>query len=181
MSESINEVRLSGHLGSDPEMRYIASGTALTTFSVAVTEYRPDGSANASGQRTLVERTHWIRVTTWAQLAEELGPRLRKGDLVEVEARLESRSWDVTDQAGQPVYRADGRVEKRYDLGIVARRVRHEGAWIDGRRAGSRAAPPAQRGPDPRYESGYAPGAGPARGVPADPPGASDADDLPFE
>jgi single-strand DNA-binding protein len=183
MAESINEVHISGNLGGDAEMRYTSNGSALTTFSVAVTEHRPTGQTGPNGSRQLEEHTSWIRVTCWGGLAEEVGPRLRRGNHVEVKARLQSRSWQVFDQGGAPQFRADGKEERRYELGVVAKQVKHRDEWLSGHRSqGGRGAPP-ERGPDARYESGYAPGQRP----PAAPerqfggPDSSDPDDLPFE
>ena len=73
---------LAGNIGRDPEMRYTPSGQAVTNFSVAVN----DSYTNSQGER--VERTIWIRVSTWGKLAETCNQYLKKGRKVLVEGRL---------------------------------------------------------------------------------------------
>jgi single-strand DNA-binding protein len=92
-------VILVGNLGKDPEMRYTPGGQAVTNFSVAVS----DNYTNSSGER--VDRTIWVRVSTWGKNAENCNQYLKKGRRVLVEGRL------VADQAtgGPRVYtRNDG-------------------------------------------------------------------------
>jgi single-strand DNA-binding protein len=71
-----------GNLGRDPEMRYTPSGQAVTNFSVAVS----DNYTSSNGEK--VERTIWIRVSTWGKLAETCNQYLKKGRKVLVEGRL---------------------------------------------------------------------------------------------
>jgi single-strand DNA-binding protein len=73
-----------GNLGRDPEMRYTPSGQAVTNFSVAVS----DNYTNSSGER--VDRTIWVRVSTWGKLAETCNQYLKKGRKVLVEGRLQA-------------------------------------------------------------------------------------------
>jgi single-strand DNA-binding protein len=73
---------LVGNLGRDPEMRYTPSGQAVTNFSVAVN----DSYTSSSGER--VERTIWVRVSTWGKQAETCNQYLKKGRKVLVEGRL---------------------------------------------------------------------------------------------
>jgi len=75
-------VILAGNLGRDPEMRYTPSGQAVTNFSVAVN----DGYTNSQGER--VDRTIWVRISTWGKLAEICNQYLAKGRKVLVEGRL---------------------------------------------------------------------------------------------
>ena len=84
---SMNKITIIGHLGQDPEMRYMQSGDAVTNFSVA-TSYRyrtRDGD-----QR---EETEWFRVSAWGRLAEVTNQYLSKGRQVYVEGRLSSRLY----------------------------------------------------------------------------------------
>jgi single-strand DNA-binding protein len=84
---------LIGNLGSDPDMRYSASGSPFLRFNVA-SNYRvrsPEGEWQ--------DRTEWVRVTVFGQRAEALSQYLKKGMRVYVEGRLEARPW--TDQQGQ--------------------------------------------------------------------------------
>ena len=62
MPDGLNKVMIIGNLGQDPEMRYTANGSAVTTFSVAVNR-----SYSADGERR--EETEWFRVVAWSKLA----------------------------------------------------------------------------------------------------------------
>ena len=88
MTKDLNRVELLGHLGSDPELRYLETGTALATFSVATSRRWTD----AAGQEQ--EETEWTRVAAWGKLAEICGQYLHKGSRVYVEGRLRTRSWN---------------------------------------------------------------------------------------
>jgi len=72
-----NQCQFIGNLGRDPEMRYLASGRAVTNFSIAVTKWIP-GKDGAEGR----EETTWIRVTSWGPQAETVNKLLKKGDKV---------------------------------------------------------------------------------------------------
>ena len=71
-----------GNLGKDPEMRYLPSGQAVTSFSVA-TNRQYTGS---DGQP--VKETIWFRVSVWGKQAESSNQFLKKGSKVLVEGRL---------------------------------------------------------------------------------------------
>lgn len=95
---SYHTIILVGNLGRDPEMRYTPAGQAVTNFSVAVN----DNFTNSAGEK--VERTIWIRVSTWGKQAEICNQYLKKGRKVLVEGRLVSdpatggpKIWDKTD------------------------------------------------------------------------------------
>ena len=98
-----------GHLGRDPEMRYTASGQAVTSFSMATTR-KWTGS---DGE--LREKTTWFRVTAWGKLAELCNQYLSKGRLVLVEGDIDASAWVAQD--GQP----------RASLELTARNVRFLG------------------------------------------------------
>lgn len=98
MPDGLNKVMLIGNLGTDPEMRYTANGSAVTTFRLAVSR-----SFGGEGERK--EETEWFTVVSWNKLAELLGQHLQKGRKVFVEGRLASRSWDGPD--GQKRYRTE--------------------------------------------------------------------------
>ena len=68
---SLNKVMLIGNLGKDPEVRFTASGQAVTSFSLATSEKFKD---KTSGE--WVERTEWHKVTLWGKLAELAGEYL---------------------------------------------------------------------------------------------------------
>ncbi len=98
---SYQKIIIVGNLGRDPEMRYTADGTPVTSFSMAVNRRwnNPDGSKG--------EETTWFRVSAWRRQAEIAAQYLSKGRQVMVEGRLNPdretggpRIW--TGQDGQP-------------------------------------------------------------------------------
>ena len=95
----LNKVMLIGNLGTDPEMRYTANGSAVTTFRMACSRnYR-----SPNGERH--EDTEWFTVVTWNKTAEIVSQILHKGSRAYVEGRLSTRSWDGPD--GQKRYRTE--------------------------------------------------------------------------
>ncbi|HEY3488116.1 MAG TPA: single-stranded DNA-binding protein [Gammaproteobacteria bacterium] len=97
MARGINKVILIGHLGQDPEVKYMPSGSAVANVSIATTESWKD---KTSGEKQ--ERTEWHKVVFFARLAEIVGEYLRKGSQVYVEGRLQTRKWQ--DKNGQDRY-----------------------------------------------------------------------------
>ena len=91
MAASLNRVLLIGNLTRDPELRYIPSGQAVATFTLAVNRTY---MANTGEKK---EEATFIRVVVWAKRAEVCHEYLRKGSPVFVEGRLQSRSWDAPD------------------------------------------------------------------------------------
>lgn len=83
-------VAATGKLGSDSELKYTSNGSAVLSFSLAV----------AGGKEG--EETQWLRVSVWAELAEELHRhgRLVKGAECYVAGKLRLDSWTGSD--GQP-------------------------------------------------------------------------------
>ena len=96
---NLNKVMIIGNLGSDPEMRFTANGTPVTTFRVAV-NWRRQGP---EGERR--EETEWFSVVAWNKLAETCNQYLAKGRRAYVEGRLQTRSWEGQD--GQTRYRTE--------------------------------------------------------------------------
>jgi len=84
----INKVILIGHLGRDPEVRTIESGTKVARFSLATTETFKD----RNGERK--EQTEWHNIVCWRNLADIAEQYLNKGKLIYVEGRLRTRSWE---------------------------------------------------------------------------------------
>jgi len=97
MARGINKVILIGNLGNDPEVRYMPSGGAVTTISLATNEVWKD---KQSGENQ--ERTEWHRVVFFNRLAEIAGEYLRKGSRVYIEGSLKTRKWQ--DKSGQDRY-----------------------------------------------------------------------------
>jgi single-strand DNA-binding protein len=95
----LNKVMLIGRLGRDPEIRYTQSGNAVASFSIATSEYWRD----KQGQRQ--EKTEWHDIVAWDRLADQAQSYLKKGSMVYIEGKLQTRSWD--DQQGQKKYRTE--------------------------------------------------------------------------
>jgi single-strand DNA-binding protein len=88
---SINKVILVGHLGGDPESRYTPSGTATTSFSLATNE----SWRNSDGE--LQDHTEWHRCVLYGKSAEMAKEYLKKGQMIYLEGRLRTRSWEDKD------------------------------------------------------------------------------------
>lgn len=102
---SVNKVILLGNLGKDPEVRYMTSGEAMATITLATSETWKD----KSGEKQ--EKTEWHRVVFFGKLAEIAGEYLKKGRQVYVEGKLQTRKWQ--DKEGQ----------ERYTTEIVAKEM----------------------------------------------------------
>ncbi|MEL0581156.1 single-stranded DNA-binding protein [Pectobacterium punjabense] len=96
-SRGVNKVILVGHLGQDPEIRYMPNGGAVANMTLATSESWRD---KQSGEQK--EKTEWHRVVIFGKLAEIAGEYLRKGSQVYIEGSLQTRKW--ADQAGVERY-----------------------------------------------------------------------------
>lgn len=158
---SFNRVVLLGNVTRDPELRYIASGTAVTEIGLAVNDRRK----TASGE--WVDETTFVDITLWGRTAEIAGEYVTKGSPLMIEGRLKLDTWEK-----------DGK--KNSKLRVVGEKMVLLGSKGDGPRGGgqSRTQRPASRenagGADdhsqqePEYDGGPIAG-----GVAAD-------DDIPF-
>ncbi|MBN2453003.1 MAG: single-stranded DNA-binding protein [Candidatus Omnitrophica bacterium] len=88
---SLNRVLLIGNLTRDPELRYIPSGSAVATFTIAVNRVY----TTPAGEKK--EQVSFIRIVVWGRRAEVCGEYLSKGSPVFVEGRLQSRDWQTQD------------------------------------------------------------------------------------
>lgn len=79
----INKAILVGRLGSDPEVRHLESGKTVANFSIATSE-------KFKGE----EKTEWHNIVLWSGIAEVAEKYLKKGDLVYIEGKITSRSWE---------------------------------------------------------------------------------------
>ncbi len=116
---SVNKVILVGRLGRDPETRYTGGGQAVANFSVATDETYKD----KSGERQ--KRTEWHKIVVWGKQAEIAQQYLKKGSLIFIEGRIQSREWQ--DKEGQ----------KRTSFEIVATNFRMLGGRAEGAAAGA--------------------------------------------
>jgi len=108
---TLNKVTLIGYLGRDPETRSTAAGDAVAQFTLATTETWKD---KATGEKR--ESTEWHRVVLYRKLAEIAAQYLKKGSLVYVEGRLQTRKWTGKDDV------------ERYVVEIIADDLRMLGA-----------------------------------------------------
>ena len=91
---SVNKVILIGNVGKDPDVRYLDSGVAVATFSLATTER---GYTLQNGTQ-VPDRTEWHNIVLWRGLAQTAEKYVRKGDKLYIEGKIRSRSYD--DQNG---------------------------------------------------------------------------------
>ena len=89
MGRSVNKVQIIGTLGRDPEMKYLPSGSAVVSVSVATDESYQD---KQSGQK--VEKTEWHRMTAFGKLAEIIGQYLKKGSKAYFEGKLRTNEYE---------------------------------------------------------------------------------------
>lgn len=88
---SVNKVVLVGHLGGDPDSRYTPSGTAVVNFTLATNEAWRDSKGDSQ------EKTEWHRCVMFGKTAELAGEWLKKGQLVYIEGKLQTRNWEDKD------------------------------------------------------------------------------------
>ncbi|MBZ5528905.1 MAG: single-stranded DNA-binding protein [Acidobacteriia bacterium] len=111
---SVNKVILVGRLGRDPETRFTGGGQAVANFSLATDRSFKD----KNGERQ--KQTEWHKLVVWGKQAEIAQQYLKKGSLVYVEGRIQSREWQ--DKEGQ----------KRTSFEIVVENFRMLGGRGDG-------------------------------------------------
>lgn len=87
----VNKVILIGNTGQDPEVRHLDSGVSVANFNLATNETYKD----KNGEK--VTQTEWHRIVLWRGLAEVAEKYVKKGELLYIEGRLRTRSWDDKD------------------------------------------------------------------------------------
>ncbi len=107
---SVNKAILVGHLGKDPEKRFMPNGEAVTNITLATSENWKD----KNGEKQ--EKTEWHNIIFYRRLAEVAGDYLKKGSLIYVEGRITTRKW--TDKEGKD----------RYTTEIIANEMKMLGA-----------------------------------------------------
>jgi single-strand DNA-binding protein len=157
---SFNRVILVGNLTRDPELRYLASGTAVTDIGLAVNDRRK----NASGE--WIDETTFVDVTLWGRTAEVASEYLTKGAPVLIEGRLKLDSWETQD--GQ----------KRSKLKVVGERMQMLGGRGQGGAEGGGPRPAAARRNAP--DAAFSQAAPPDETYDASPAEPSGGDDIPF-
>lgn len=113
----LNKVTLIGRVGKDPEIRYSTTGDAIANFTIATSESYKD---KQTGEK--VEKTEWHNVSAFRRLAEIIGEYVKKGSLIYVEGKIQTRK-----------YQKDG--EDRYATGIVISEMKMLGGKGDGQQS----------------------------------------------
>jgi len=108
---SVNKVLLVGRTGSDADVRYTTKGMAIATISVATTETRKDGKGEFQ------DSTEWHRVVIFGKIAEFTENYVKKGALIYVEGRLQTRQWDDKDE------------KRHYMTEVVGEKLTMLGGW----------------------------------------------------
>jgi single-strand DNA-binding protein len=85
----VNKVILVGRLGKDPEIRNLENGASVANFTMATSETYKD---KTTGDRK--EVTEWHNIVLWRGLADIAAKYLHKGDMIYVEGKLRTRSWE---------------------------------------------------------------------------------------
>lgn len=102
---SLNKILLLGHLGSDPEIRYLPSGKQAAQFRMATNRrYKVEGQIR--------DETEWFQIVAFGRLAEICGEFLKKGRQVFIEGRMRTRNW------------VDGNNQKHYRTEVIAEGMR---------------------------------------------------------
>ncbi len=136
MSRSLNKVMLIGNLGNDPEIRTVAGGSKVASFSLATSR----AWNTPSGEKQ--EKTEWHKCVVWttkfSTLADVVERYCKKGDRIYVEGRIEYRQWQ--DKENQTRYTTEINVRELLMLGGG------RGADMDSDAEGSRSRAPARSG-----------------------------------
>ncbi len=104
---NLNKVMLIGRLTRDPELRYIATGTAVCDFGLAINrEFKDRETEEKKEQVTFVD------ITVWGRTAECVNEYCQKGRLVFIEGRLEYQTWEDKDTGA-----------KRSKLKVIGERI----------------------------------------------------------
>ena len=115
---SVNKVILIGNVGKDPDVRYLDSGVAVATFSLATTER---GYTLQNGTQ-VPDRTEWHTIVVWRGLAEVAEKYVRKGARLYIEGKIKSRTYE--DKTGNRRYITEIYAE---DMQILTRPQNQDG------------------------------------------------------
>lgn len=112
---SVNKVLLVGRTGSDADVRFTTKGMAIANLSLATTEARKDNKGEFQ------DSTEWHRVVIFGKMAEFTENYVKKGALVYIEGRIQTRSWD------------DKEEKKHFMTEVVAEKLTMLGGWKKGK------------------------------------------------
>lgn len=106
---NLNQCNFIGRLGQDPEVRYMPNGDAVANFSIAISEKFKD----KQGQQQ--EKTEWVKLTAFRRTAEVVGEYVKKGQLVFITGKVQTRKWQ--NQEGKDQYTTEFIVNQMQMLG----------------------------------------------------------------
>ena len=87
---SVNRVTLVGHVGVEPDIRYLETGVCVAQVRLATTER----AYTLQNGTQVPERTEWHTVIFWGKQGEIVESYVHKGDKLFVEGKLQYRSYD---------------------------------------------------------------------------------------
>ena len=85
----VNKVILVGRVGKEPEVRNLENGASVANFSLATSETYKD---KTTGEKK--EITDWHNIVLWRGLAEITQKYVHKGDMLYIEGKMRTRSWE---------------------------------------------------------------------------------------
>ena len=124
----VNKAIILGTMGKDPEIRYLPSGKAVASFSVATSEKWKDTNGD------MQEKTEWHSCSAFDKLAEIIGEYCRKGSKVYCEGSIHTRKYQDK-QTGTDKYATEIKVNQLQ--------------MLDSKPAGEQSERPAQRAAAP--------------------------------
>lgn len=146
------QIRFTGNLTEDPELRFTPSGAAVANLRVAVNSRRLDKSTN----QWIDEPATFYSVSAWNRLAENVAGSLKKGMQVTVDGSFKTREYTAKDGAPRlslDVMASDVAVSLQYATVQVTRNPREDGQGAGmprvNRNGGYGAAAPQQQAADP--------------------------------
>ena len=149
-TRGVNRVTIMGHLGNDPDVRYMPNGDPVANFSIATSEVWTDKATNQKR-----EETDWHRIVAFRRLAEIVSQFCHKGSKLYVEGRLQTRKW--TDQDGIDHYVTE----------VIANNVQ----LVDSKQGSSHPPPHGEKRPPAQGNAATAAGANPQGSKQTPPPG----------
>lgn len=137
----LNQCSFIGRLGQDPEVRYTQDGKAVANISIGCSESWKDKN---TGQK--MEKTEWIRGSAFGKLAEIMGEYLRKGSLVYIQGKMQTRKYQ--DQSGQDRYTTEIVISEMKMLGSKSEQGQQQGGYQQPQRQQQ----PQQQRQQPQYD-----------------------------
>lgn len=118
---TLNDCKLAGFLGADPELRFMPSGVPVTNLRLGQSYQFTD---NKTKQETT--KTNWFMIVCYGPVAE-IAKRFQKGDNIILDGQLETREWTAQDQSKRRVTEVVAR-----NIGRLERNERPSAQEVDG-------------------------------------------------